>query len=159
MESGRSPFRTKKLKNEEQRTIVQGNPDSGSESGTWTAQRRRRTEHIGDSRILQRERTRSLPAHTLTPPAAERKTAKLNDDVAKALSAVFHIPARIWKGEPMSDDEARMITEVGLPALLMARKLEKLPPKFRQTILEQIEQAHEHEKLKRAVDPKKTDGS
>jgi hypothetical protein len=103
--------------------------------------------------------------HEVSQPTLSRhlrpkgKPRKLNDDVAKALSAVFHIPARIWKGEPMSDDEARMITEVGLPALLMARKLEKLPPKFRQTILEQIEQAHEHEKLKRAVDPKKTDGS
>lgn len=68
---------------------------------------------------------------------------------------VFRIPERIWKGEPVSDDEARMITEVGLPALLLAQKLERLSPRARDTLLNQIEEAHQHELLKRSLDPNK----
>jgi hypothetical protein len=96
--------------------------------------------------------------HPVSQPTIHRhytgkgKRRSVDDKTAKALSAVFHIPARIWKGEPVTDNEARALSKASLETILIAQKLDELPEKARNTILNQIEDAHEaHEKLQRAL--------
>lgn len=89
----------------------------------------------------------TLQRHYWPKPGKQRA---LSDPIAKALEAVFDVPARIWKGEPMTEDEAKALHQFDYPTILLAQKLEALPPKVRKTILEQIEQAHaQYEEMRR----------
>lgn len=80
------------------------------------------------------------------------KPRALEDDTAKALEAVFHIPARIWKGEPMTEAEAKALSQFHYETILLAQKIEGLPKKDRDALLIQIENAHANqEELKRLM--------
>lgn len=87
--------------------------------------------------------------HPVSQPTLQRhykpsqtKPRALDDPTAKALEHVFRIPARIWKGEPVTEDEARAITQFGYQTILLAQKIEALPPRIREALLIQIENAH-----------------
>ena len=96
--------------------------------------------------------------HPVSQPTLHRhfrgttKARRVDDKTANALSAVFHIPARIWKGEPVTDNEEQALSNINLEDILLARKIAALPHKQRATILSQVEDASEaNEKLKRAL--------
>lgn len=96
--------------------------------------------------------------HPVSQPTLHRhfygtkKARRVDDRTAKALSAVFHIPARIWKGEPVTDSEEQALSNINLEHLLLAQKIASLPPKARQNILNQIEEAHDsQEKLRQLL--------
>lgn len=97
--------------------------------------------------------------HPVSQPTLHRhfygtqKARRVDDKTAKALSAVFHIRAGIWKGEPLTEDEEKALSQFDFRHILIAQKLEGLPERVRNNILNQIEDAHEaSEKLKRAGD-------
>lgn len=96
--------------------------------------------------------------HPISQPTLHRhfvgttKARRVDDRTAKALSAVFHIPVRIWKGEPLTDYEEQALSKGSLEDLLLAQKIAALPAKVRANLLNQIEDAHDtQEKLKRAL--------
>lgn len=99
--------------------------------------------------------------HDVSQPTIHRhlnprdKPRALSDEIAKALSAVFGVPERIWKGEPLSDDEVRMLTQVGLPALLLAQKIQSLSPRETTKLLTLVEEAAQNDKMRHELDRNK----
>lgn len=80
------------------------------------------------------------------------ESRRLQDEVARALEAVFAVPARYWKGEPMSDQDARALHQVNLETILLAQKIESLPQKVRDELLTRIENAAtDQEELRRLL--------
>lgn len=96
--------------------------------------------------------------HPVSQPTLHRhfigttKARRVDDKTAKALSAVFHIPQRIWKGELLTDYEQQALSKGTLEDLLLAQKIAALPPKVRANLLNQIEDAYDtQERLKSAL--------
>lgn len=97
--------------------------------------------------------------HPVSQPTLQRhfkpnavKPRALEDHIAKALEAVFRVPARIWKGEPMTDREAKALSDFNYETILLAQKIEALPKKDRDALLTQIENAlAHHEELQRLL--------
>jgi hypothetical protein len=70
------------------------------------------------------------------------KPRELEDDIAKALEAVFRVPARYWKGEPMSEGEAKALSDFGYETILLAQKIEALEKRARDAFLTQLDNAY-----------------
>ena len=95
--------------------------------------------------------------HPVSQPTLHRhykgkRSRRVDDETAQALSAVFRIPARIWKGDQLADNEEQALSQANLEDLLLAQKIGRLPKKARDNILNQIEDAADsQEQLKRAL--------
>ena len=76
---------------------------------------------------------------------------ELDIKTAEALCAVFRIPTGVWRGEALGAQMDNALTKASLEDLLLAERIQRLPKKARDNILEQIEEILEREeKLKRA---------
>lgn len=91
----------------------------------------------------------TLHRHMYPDPGKPRS---MEDDTAKALEAVFGVRAGLWKGEPMSDQEAKALSQFGYETVLLAQRIEALPERDRARILAEIDAAHaNHEEIKRLM--------
>lgn len=67
-------------------------------------------------------------------------------DTVEAVHGAFGIPKSLLRGEPMSADVEKLLTDYKLSTLLLAKKLESLPKDFYYAISEQIEREMERER-------------
>lgn len=68
-----------------------------------------------------------------------------SERVIKATHAVLRVPLSLLRGEPMAADVEELLGRYPLSTLLLAKRLEDLPPTSRRRILEMIEEAYEKE--------------
>lgn len=73
----------------------------------------------------------------------------LDNDTVDALSAVFHVPKEMWRGEPPGKQMADALDQFSLSDILLAQKLAKLPRKDRHALEAQIEAVLEREEVLR----------
>lgn len=105
-------------------------------------------DHDGKPRLSEIARYCEKRGHPVSQPTLHRhvfpkpgKERALKDEIAKELEAVFRVPARYWKGESMNENEARALSQFNYETILLAQKIEALPPKIRDALLIQIENA------------------
>lgn len=80
----------------------------------------------------------------------KRSPRTISAETIEALAEVLRIPRSLLRGEQMSADTERAITQFGLDVFLLAQKIAGLPPEYRDTLNYQID-----ERLKREMDLKK----
>lgn len=74
------------------------------------------------------------------------------DDVIEAVNHVLSVPRGILRGEPVSAEMEKLLTDVKVSTLLLAQKIESLPKDDYYVIAQQIERALENaEKLREAL--------
>lgn len=96
--------------------------------------------------------------HPVTQPTLHRlfsgKHGQPSSRVIEATHRVFpQVPRSLLRGDPMSSDLERLLTDYNLSTLFLAKKLEALPPRVRSNILNQIENEFEREEqLRKAIE-------
>lgn len=95
--------------------------------------------------------------HPVTQPTLHRlfsgKHAQPSSRVIEATHYVMRLPRSLLRGDPMSVDLERLLTDYNLSTLLLAKKLESLPQRVRDNIYNYIETEIEREdQLRRAID-------
>lgn len=65
--------------------------------------------------------------------------------IVEATHAVLRVPRSLLRGDPMAADVEELLGRYPLSTLLLAKRLEDLPPTSRRRILELIEEAYEKE--------------
>ena len=83
-------------------------------------------------------------------PVDKKSPRKLSPETVEAVHAVLKIPRSMLRGEPMSADTERAITQFGLDVFLLAQRIAELPFEYRENLVAQID-----ERLKREADLKK----
>jgi hypothetical protein len=71
--------------------------------------------------------------------------------VVEATSAVLHVSRSLLRGDPMAADVEELLGRYPLSTLLLAKRLEDLPPGTRRRIFEMIEEAYEKEEQLRQL--------
>jgi hypothetical protein len=95
--------------------------------------------------------------HPVTQPTLHRlfsgKHSQPSDRVIEATHHVMRVPRSQLRGDPMSPDLERLLTDYNLSTLLLAKKLESLPQRIRDNIYTLIENELDREdQLRRAID-------
>lgn len=93
--------------------------------------------------------------HPLSEASLSRIFAGKQDPGEEAIEAthlVFRIPRSMLRGEPVSAEMEKALTDYKLSTLLLAQKIEALPKEDYYVITQQIERALEnHERLQEAM--------
>lgn len=113
----------------------------------------------GRLKITRVARYCSRRGHPVSQPTLSRHyrggsegPASLDHETIDALSAVFHVPKELWRGEAPGSKMAEALEQFSLADILLAQKLGKLPRKERNALESQIEAILEREEaLRRAV--------
>lgn len=71
--------------------------------------------------------------------------------VIEATYNVLRVPRSLLRGDPMAADLDEMLSRYPLSTLMLAKRLEELPPTTRKRILELIEEAYEKEEQLRRL--------
>lgn len=95
--------------------------------------------------------------YPVTQPTLHRlfsgKHAQPSNRVIEATHHVMRVPRSLLRGDPMSADLERLLTDYNLSTLLLARKLESLPQRVRDNIYNYVEtEIDREEQLRRAID-------
>jgi hypothetical protein len=93
--------------------------------------------------------------HPLSQPTFSRMRKGLHVPSPATVDAthyVFGVPRAILRGEPMTSEMEKVLTDYKLSTILLAQKLEGLPRADFKSICDQIERAYEQEEaLRRAL--------
>lgn len=75
-----------------------------------------------------------------------RKLQEVGPDTVDATHHVFGLPKALLRGEPMTSDAEKALTDYKLSTILLAQRLESLPKDEYYAIAEQVERALERER-------------
>jgi len=81
-----------------------------------------------------------------------RGEQEVGPKAVEALHTAFNIPRALLRGEPMSSDVERLLTEYKLSTLLLAQRIERLPKDEYYALVEQVDRVIAREdRLKEAI--------
>ena len=83
----------------------------------------------------------------------EQDARELSQETIDALCLVFRLPRSLLEGDAIGADMEKALTKVSLETLLLAEKIQRLPMKARDNLLNQVEEILDREEqLKRAFE-------
>lgn len=93
----------------------------------------------------------------ITQPTLHRlftgKHAEPSNRVIDATHKVLRVPRSLLRGEPVSPELERLLTDYNLSTLLLAKKIEGLPQRVRDNIYNYVEtEIEREEQIRRAID-------
>lgn len=121
--------------------------------GVWTAEGKLNRTALSRYFENQGHKLSQPTLHRLFEEPVKRSPRKLAPETIEAVHAVLKIPRGMLRGEPMSADTERAITQFGLDVFLLAQKLVELSPEYRSTLTAQIDERLKLEaSLKKALE-------
>jgi hypothetical protein len=96
--------------------------------------------------VARHYKAKGHPVSEATLSRIFRELQEVGPDTVDATHDVFGIPKALLRGEPMTSDAEKALTDYKLSTILLAQRLESLPKEDFYAINEQIERAFEHKR-------------
>jgi hypothetical protein len=81
------------------------------------------------------------------------KHKEVSKETADATHEVFRVPKHLLRGEPVSAELEKLLTEYKLSTLLLARRIESLPKDAYQSVVDHLESLLDREERLQAMRP------
>lgn len=81
------------------------------------------------------------------------KHKEVSKETAEATTAVFRVPKHLLRGEPVSSELEKLLTDYKLSTLLLAQKIESLPKDAYQSIVDHLNSLLEREERLKQLRP------
>ncbi len=96
--------------------------------------------------LARHYKAKGHPVSQATLSRIFRGLQEVGPDTVDATHGTFGIPKALLRGEPMTSDAEKALTDYKLSTILLAQRLENLPKEDYYAINEQIERAFEHQR-------------
>lgn len=96
--------------------------------------------------VARHYKAKGHPISQATLSRILRELQEVGPDTVDATHHTFGLPKALLRGEPMSSDAEKALTDYKLSTILLAQRLESLPKDEYHAIAEQVERALEREK-------------
>lgn len=102
--------------------------------------------------VSRHYKAKGHPVSEATLSRILRGLQEVGPDTVEATHRTFGLPKALLRGEPMTSDAEKALTDYKLSTILLAQRLESLPKDDYYAIVEQVERALEHKrKLEEAM--------
>jgi hypothetical protein len=96
--------------------------------------------------VARHYKAKGHPLSEATLSRILREIQEVGPDTVDATHHTFGIPKALLRGEPMTSDAEKALTDYKLSTILLAQRLEGLPKEDYYAIVEQVERALEHKR-------------
>lgn len=96
--------------------------------------------------VARHYKAKGHPISEATLSRIFRELQEVGPDTIEATHRTFGLPKALLRGEPMTPDAEKALTDYKLSTILLAQRLESLPKEDFYAINEQIERAFEHKR-------------